>query len=68
MPPGWILPAAGEARVHFVEPYKDGTAKTDDGNAHSDENESNTESGKLSEPTRYPVGKGANWIEIVELK
>ena len=25
-------------------------------------------SGKLSEPTRYPVGKGANWIEIVELK
>jgi 6-phosphogluconolactonase len=25
-------------------------------------------SGKLSEPTRFPVGKGANWIEIVELK
>lgn len=25
-------------------------------------------SGKLGEPTRYPVGKGANWIEIVEIK
>jgi 6-phosphogluconolactonase len=25
-------------------------------------------SGKLGEPTRYPVGKGANWIEIVEVK
>jgi 6-phosphogluconolactonase len=24
--------------------------------------------GKLSEPTHYPVGKGANWIEIVEVK
>jgi 6-phosphogluconolactonase len=24
-------------------------------------------SGRLGEPTRYPVGKGANWIEIVEL-
>lgn len=23
-------------------------------------------SGKLGEPSRYPVGKGANWIEIVE--
>jgi len=28
----------------------------------------NQASGKLSEPTRYPVGKGANWIEIVEVK
>jgi 6-phosphogluconolactonase len=26
------------------------------------------ESGKLGEPMRYPVGKGANWIEIVEVK
>jgi 6-phosphogluconolactonase len=25
-------------------------------------------SGKLSEPARYPVGKGANWVEIVEVK
>ncbi len=25
-------------------------------------------SGRLGEPTRYPVGKGANWIEIVEVK
>lgn len=25
-------------------------------------------SGKLSDQTRYPVGKGANWIEIVEVK
>jgi 6-phosphogluconolactonase len=25
-------------------------------------------SGKLGGPTRYPVGKGANWIEIVEVK
>jgi 6-phosphogluconolactonase len=25
-------------------------------------------SGKLSAPTRYTVGKGANWIEIVEVK
>jgi 6-phosphogluconolactonase len=25
-------------------------------------------SGKLGDPTRYPVGKGANWIEIVEVK
>ena len=25
-------------------------------------------SGKLGEPVRYPVGKGANWIEIVEVK
>jgi 6-phosphogluconolactonase len=25
-------------------------------------------SGKLGEPTRYPVGKGANWIEIVDVK
>jgi 6-phosphogluconolactonase len=25
-------------------------------------------SGKLGEPTRYPVGKGANWIEVVEVK
>jgi len=25
-------------------------------------------SGKLGEPTRYPVDKGANWIEIVEVK
>ena len=25
-------------------------------------------SGKLGEPTRFPVGKGANWIEIVEVK
>jgi len=24
-------------------------------------------SGKLGEPARYPVGKGANWIEIVEV-
>jgi 6-phosphogluconolactonase len=24
--------------------------------------------GKLGEPARYPVGKGANWIEIVEVK
>src|SRR5215469_1707679 len=24
--------------------------------------------GKLSDPMRYPVGKGANWIEIVEVK
>ena len=24
--------------------------------------------GKLSDPARYPVGKGANWIEIVEVK
>jgi 6-phosphogluconolactonase len=24
--------------------------------------------GKLSEPTRHPVGNGANWVEIVELK
>ena len=23
-------------------------------------------SGKLGEPTRYPVGSGANWVEIVE--
>jgi 6-phosphogluconolactonase len=23
-------------------------------------------SGRLGEPTRYPVGKGANWIEIIE--
>jgi len=23
-------------------------------------------SGKLSEPNRYPVGNGANWVEIVE--
>jgi 6-phosphogluconolactonase len=28
----------------------------------------NQASGKLGEPTRYPVGKGANWIEIVEVK
>jgi 6-phosphogluconolactonase len=25
-------------------------------------------SGRLGEPTRYPVGKGANWIEMVEVK
>jgi 6-phosphogluconolactonase len=25
-------------------------------------------SGELGDPTRYPVGKGANWIEIVEIK
>ncbi|MGA8322368.1 MAG: beta-propeller fold lactonase family protein [Xanthobacteraceae bacterium] len=25
-------------------------------------------SGKLGDPMRYPVGKGANWIEIVEMK
>jgi len=25
-------------------------------------------SGKLGDPMRYPVGKGANWIEIVEVK
>ena len=25
-------------------------------------------SGKLGDPTHYPVGKGANWIEIVEVK
>jgi 6-phosphogluconolactonase len=25
-------------------------------------------SGKLGDPTRYPVGRGANWIEIVEVK
>jgi 6-phosphogluconolactonase len=25
-------------------------------------------SGKLGDPTRYPVGKGANWIETVEVK
>jgi 6-phosphogluconolactonase len=25
-------------------------------------------SGKLSDPMRYQVGKGANWIEIVEVK
>jgi 6-phosphogluconolactonase len=25
-------------------------------------------SGKLGEPTRYPVGKGANWVEIVEVR
>jgi 6-phosphogluconolactonase len=25
-------------------------------------------SGKLGDPTRYPVGKGANWVEIVEVK
>jgi 6-phosphogluconolactonase len=25
-------------------------------------------SGKLGEPMRYPVGKGANWVEIVEMK
>jgi len=25
-------------------------------------------SGKLGEPTRYPVGKGANWIEIVDVR
>ena len=25
-------------------------------------------SGRLGEPTRYPVGKGANWIEILEVK
>ena len=25
-------------------------------------------SGKLGDATRYPVGKGANWIEIVEVK
>jgi 6-phosphogluconolactonase len=25
-------------------------------------------SGKLGDPTRYPVGKGANWIEIVEVR
>lgn len=25
-------------------------------------------SGKLGEPARYPVGKGANWVEIVEVK
>jgi 6-phosphogluconolactonase len=24
--------------------------------------------GKLSQPTRYPVGKGANWVEIVDVK
>jgi 6-phosphogluconolactonase len=24
--------------------------------------------GKLGEPNRYPVGNGANWIEIVELQ
>jgi 6-phosphogluconolactonase len=24
--------------------------------------------GRLGEPTRYPVGKGANWVEIVEMK
>jgi 6-phosphogluconolactonase len=23
--------------------------------------------GKLGEPSRYPVGNGANWVEIVEL-
>jgi 6-phosphogluconolactonase (cycloisomerase 2 family) len=23
--------------------------------------------GKLSEPSRYPVGNGANWVEIVDL-
>jgi len=28
----------------------------------------NQANGKLDEPTRYPVGKGANWIEIVEVK
>jgi 6-phosphogluconolactonase len=28
----------------------------------------NQANGKLGEPTRYPVGKGANWIEIVEVK
>ena len=25
-------------------------------------------SGRLGEPARYPVGKGANWIEIVDVK
>ena len=25
-------------------------------------------SGKLSEPTRYPVGNGANWVEIVDVQ
>jgi 6-phosphogluconolactonase len=25
-------------------------------------------SGKLGEPTRFPVGKGANWAEIVEVE
>jgi 6-phosphogluconolactonase len=24
--------------------------------------------GKLGEPSRYPVGNGANWIEIVEVQ
>ena len=24
--------------------------------------------GKLGEPNRYPVGNGANWVEIVELQ
>jgi 6-phosphogluconolactonase len=24
--------------------------------------------GKLAEPMRYPVGKGANWVEIVDVK
>ena len=28
----------------------------------------NQANGKLDEPTRYPVGKGANWIEIIEVK
>jgi 6-phosphogluconolactonase len=28
----------------------------------------NQANGKLGDPTRYPVGKGANWIEIVEVK
>ena len=28
----------------------------------------NQATGKLGEPARYPVGKGANWIEIVEVK
>jgi hypothetical protein len=44
VPPGWILPTSRESAVHFVEPYKDGTAKPDDGKADSDETEPNSES------------------------
>ena len=28
----------------------------------------NQATGKLGAPTRFPVGKGANWVEIVEMK
>jgi 6-phosphogluconolactonase len=24
--------------------------------------------GRLGEPTRYPVGNGANWVEIVDVQ